>query len=251
MIHVRALCGLLLAISSYCSLVNTTLAFAPVLSSLRSRTTATSQPSRYCGPLHASSSESSSSSSVAASTSSLFRNVAAVNGSNITGDTVFHSGSSSSSNNKNELSRPVAALTKAGMIAYIVCMCIALPVTLYPQKALYKIKLISKKRKERWAVNTGQFCARNLLRLIPFCSLETFGVHDPNPQPAIWVCNHTSMLDVFLLLAADKKLRGKKKRPIKIVYWKALEANPVTKVLFRQAGFISVAVCIESAIDAS
>jgi 1-acyl-sn-glycerol-3-phosphate acyltransferase len=141
-----------------------------------------------------------------------------------------------------ELSRPVAALVKCGMLTFIACMCIALPATLYPQKALYRFGWISKKRKERWALNTSQFCARNLLRVIPFCSIETKGTHDPNPQPAIWVCNHTSMLDVFMLLASDKRLRGKNKRPIKIVYWKSLEANPVSKLLFRQAGFIPVAM---------
>jgi hypothetical protein len=49
------------------------------------------------------------------------------------------------------------------------------------------------------------------------------------------------MLDVFILLGVDRQLRGGyKKRPIKIVYWKGLEANPVTKLIFRQAGFIPV-----------
>lgn len=60
------------------------------------------------------------------------------------------------------------------------------------------------------------------------------------PEPTIWVCNHTSMLDVFILLASDHKLRGKNRRPIKIVYWKQLEDNPVTKLMFQQAGFIPV-----------
>jgi len=48
------------------------------------------------------------------------------------------------------------------------------------------------------------------------------------------------MLDVFLLLAADLQARGKTRRPIKIVYWKQLEDNPVTALMFRQAGFIPV-----------
>jgi len=48
------------------------------------------------------------------------------------------------------------------------------------------------------------------------------------------------MLDVFLLLAADRQARGNTRRRIKIVYWKQLESNPVTKLLFRQAGFIPV-----------
>jgi 1-acyl-sn-glycerol-3-phosphate acyltransferase len=161
--------------------------------------------------------------------SGLFQSVAVVN---------------DSINKSTELSRPMAVLVKAGMIAFIVGMCLALPATLYPQKLLYRLGLIDRKRKERWAVSTGEFCARILLRMFPFCTIEAIygSEHDPNPQPAIWVCNHTSMLDIFLLMACDKKLRGPKKRPIKIVYWKDLEANPVTALLFRQSGFIPVAM---------
>jgi len=62
----------------------------------------------------------------------------------------------------------------------------------------------------------------------------------PTGEPAIWVCNHVSALDVFILMAADKRLRKDGKRPIKIVYWQGLETNPVTKLLFQQAGFIPV-----------
>jgi 1-acyl-sn-glycerol-3-phosphate acyltransferase len=54
--------------------------------------------------------------------------------------------------------------------------------------------------------------------LIPFCKVTAYPYHDPNPEPSIWVCNHTSALDIFILLAADLKLRGKNKRPLKIVY---------------------------------
>ena len=60
------------------------------------------------------------------------------------------------------------------------------------------------------------------------------------PEPSIWVCNHTSMLDIFVLLGIDKKLRGTNTRPIKIIYWKDLEKNLVTRLLFRMSGFIAV-----------
>lgn len=125
------------------------------------------------------------------------------------------------------------------MMAFIAAMCIALPVTLLPQRAVYKAGLMSKTRKEKSALRTAQFCARWLIRLIPFCALTTIAAKH-EPTPSIWVCNHTSMLDIFLLLATDKKLRGRKRRPIKIVYWKGLEDNPVTKLLFTQCGFIPV-----------
>lgn len=141
-----------------------------------------------------------------------------------------------------QLSNLVAWWTKIGMLAFIASMCVALPLTLYPQKALFRLGLIDQKRKERWALATSQFCARTLSRIFPFYRLETVGGYDRDPQPAIWACNHTSMLDVFILMAADQKLRGPKRRPIKIVYWKDLEANPVTGLMFRQCGFIPVAM---------
>mmetsp|Transcript_14363 Transcript_14363/g.39933 ORF Transcript_14363/g.39933 Transcript_14363/m.39933 type:complete len:380 (-) Transcript_14363:1313-2452(-) len=132
--------------------------------------------------------------------------------------------------------------TRIGMIAYIAAMCIALPLTLLPQKLMYNFGFLIKTRaqKEDWALRTSTFCARWLLRLIPFCRITTFSSMHPNPPESVWVCNHTSMLDVFLLLAADLQARGKTRRPIKIVYWKQLEDNPVTALMFRQAGFIPV-----------
>lgn len=48
------------------------------------------------------------------------------------------------------------------------------------------------------------------------------------------------MLDTFVFLATDEKLRGKNRRPIKTIYWKGLDANPICKILFSMAGFISV-----------
>jgi 1-acyl-sn-glycerol-3-phosphate acyltransferase len=103
-------------------------------------------------------------------------------------------------------------------MAFIMAMCIALPLTLLPQHLLYKLKLISKIREEQWALATGEFCARWLLRLIPFCKIQCIPCIEENPEPAVWVCNHTSALDVFLILASDLKLRGKRKRPIKVIY---------------------------------
>jgi hypothetical protein len=119
-----------------------------------------------------------------------------------------------------QISKLSATLSKAGMIAFIVSMCLTLPFALIPPQLLYRVKLISKIRQQQMALASGQFCARWLLRLIPFCKVTTIrpSQHDDDPQPSIWVCNHTSALDVFILLAADLELRGKKKRPIKIVY---------------------------------
>jgi 1-acyl-sn-glycerol-3-phosphate acyltransferase len=135
-----------------------------------------------------------------------------------------------------------ASLTKTGMMAYVASMCVALPATLLPIAALHKAKVISKTRKEKISLRTSQFCSRWLMRLIPFAKLEVIKDQEggDNDEAAIWVCNHTSMLDIFVLLAADKKLRGKKKRPIKIIYWKDLEKNFVTGLCFRMCGFFPV-----------
>eukprot|EP00551_Chaetoceros_affinis_P007351 CAMPEP_0203675304 /NCGR_PEP_ID=MMETSP0090-20130426/19775_1 /ASSEMBLY_ACC=CAM_ASM_001088 /TAXON_ID=426623 /ORGANISM="Chaetoceros affinis, Strain CCMP159" /LENGTH=391 /DNA_ID=CAMNT_0050541457 /DNA_START=121 /DNA_END=1296 /DNA_ORIENTATION=- len=140
-----------------------------------------------------------------------------------------------------------AGITKAGMVSFIVSMCIALPTTLFPVKLLHRAKLISTLQKEQISCRIGCFCSRWLMRVIPFARVKVMkndeGSSDSKeekPEPTIWVCNHTSMLDIFFLLAKDKKLRGKNKRPIKIIYWKDLEKNPVTKVLFTMSGFIPV-----------
>lgn len=148
-----------------------------------------------------------------------------------------------------QLSRVRSKLTHMGMMLYIASMCIALPATLLPQQLLYKAGFISKVRKEIWAIETAKFCARWLLRIIPFAKIRAIPATSPeddeesdanNNKPAIWVCNHTSMLDIFMCLAADKKLRGHYNRAMKVVYWQGLETNPVSKLLFQQAGCIPV-----------
>jgi len=133
-----------------------------------------------------------------------------------------------------------------GMISFVASMCIAMPLALLPPYILQKLNLISKTHREHLSVCMSQFCARWGLRLIPFANVE---IHKPIPNrkipksegsTSIWVCNHTSMLDVFILLAMDKKIRGKDKRPIKILYWRGLESNPITKWIFQMSGFIPV-----------
>ena len=127
------------------------------------------------------------------------------------------------------------------MVSFVASMCVALPISLLPPVLLHRIKLISTRRKERLSLRAGQFCSRWLMRVFPFASVKVVKNSDEgSPEPTIWVCNHTSMLDIFVLLATDKKLRGKKKRPIKIIYWKDLEKNPITRILFKNCGFIPV-----------
>lgn len=144
---------------------------------------------------------------------------------------------------KSEHLNPIkASLTKAGMIAFVASMCVALPITLFPAAVLHKTKIISTTRKEKASLRIGQSCSRWLMRIIPFAKINVMTNDDEMDQsePSIWVCNHTSMLDIFFLLATDKKLRGKNKRPIKIIYWKGLEKNPVTGLLFKMCGFLPV-----------
>eukprot|EP00559_Dactyliosolen_fragilissimus_P004504 CAMPEP_0184855980 /NCGR_PEP_ID=MMETSP0580-20130426/1137_1 /TAXON_ID=1118495 /ORGANISM="Dactyliosolen fragilissimus" /LENGTH=344 /DNA_ID=CAMNT_0027350705 /DNA_START=607 /DNA_END=1641 /DNA_ORIENTATION=- len=178
-------------------------------------------------------------------------------------DTTSNAGSTSTSTSsipdkiekQQEIGRAKAFFTKIGMMSYIASMCIALPLTLLPTALLHKAGLISTNKKEHLSLRTGQFCSRWLMRIIPFANVQVIKKSNINsntqinnnnnnnnniPEPSIWVCNHISMLDVFVLLAKDKTLRGKNKRPIKIVYWKDLEKNPVTKILFKMSGFIPV-----------
>ena len=118
-------------------------------------------------------------------------------------------------------------------------MCMSLPVTLLFPFLLYKMGVLDQVQKEKASLRMGQYTARTLATFIPFINVTVEGTC-PSPEPSVWVCNHSSMLDVFVLLANDHRLRGTDRRPMKIVYWKQLEENPITKLLFRQCGFIPV-----------
>ena len=130
------------------------------------------------------------------------------------------------------------------MQSFIASMCIALPVTLFPVYLMYKFKIINRVQKEKISLQVGQFCSRWLMRLFPFASkrviVDKNDENYKNPQPSIWVCNHISLSDLLFVLALDKQMRGKNRRPIKILYWKGLESNPVLLLLFKMCGFIPV-----------
>ena len=96
-------------------------------------------------------------------------------------------------------------------------MCASLPLALFPPYLLYKIGYYDSIQKEKAALRTGHYCARVLIKVIPFIKVQIEG-SPPKPEPSVWVCNHSSMLDVFVMLANDHTLRGPNRRPIKIVY---------------------------------
>ncbi|KAL3780824.1 hypothetical protein HJC23_011073 [Cyclotella cryptica] len=141
---------------------------------------------------------------------------------------------------RSNLSKFESAWIKHCMIAYIAHMCVALPLCLLPTFIKSKLHVLTKAESENEALRVGQACARTLLALIPFMNLKVIPYVSEHPVPTIWVSNHVSMLDTFVFLAADEKLRGKNRRPLKTIYWKGLDANPICKVLFSMAGFISV-----------
>lgn len=144
------------------------------------------------------------------------------------------------------LNRLQSSFVKALMLAYIASMCIALPLTLFPVFLLYKANFITRIQKEKMSLWVSQFCSRWLMRLFPFASKRVIVNSDDeqllNPQPVIWACNHISALDLFFILGLDKKMRGKNRRPIKVLYWQGLEANPITKIFCKMCGFIPVAM---------
>jgi len=132
--------------------------------------------------------------------------------------------------------------TKVGMILFLASMMLSLPITLIPISILRRMRLISNTQREKFSLRIGSFCARWLMRLIPFARVTTISPEyksEDDDKPCIWVCNHASMLDVFFMLATNKKLRDNA-RPLKIVYWKDLEDNPATRILFTMCGFIPV-----------
>ncbi|KAL7509789.1 hypothetical protein ACHAXN_006737 [Cyclotella atomus] len=151
---------------------------------------------------------------------------------------------SPSSDASQGLGKVQSTIVRTLMISYILSMCIALPVSLFPVYLLHKIKLINRVQKEKMSLQIGQFCSRWMMRLFPFARkrviVDTEDENYTNPQPCIWVCSHISLLDIFFVLALDKQMRGTKRRPIKILYWKGLESNPVTRLLFQMCGFIPV-----------
>lgn len=142
-------------------------------------------------------------------------------GADLNGSTVNGASSTLFSKNGSQgISKLSATLSKIGLMAFLASMCMALPIALFPPFLLYRLKIISQVKQQNMSLAIGQFCARWLLRLIPFCNLSCISSpeKETDPQPSVWVCNHTSALDIFMLLAADHKMRGKKRRPIKIVY---------------------------------
>lgn len=115
-----------------------------------------------------------------------------------------------------------SGFVKVGILAFIAGMCISLPLTLLGPWILYKCGIYNTTEKEKAALRTGQVCARVLSRIIPFVRCSITG-SPPTPEPTVWVCNHSSMLDVFILLANDHKLRGPNRRPIKIIYVRTID----------------------------
>ena len=133
-----------------------------------------------------------------------------------------------------------AIITKATMLTFIASMCLCLPIALMPISILHEAKIIDRTQREILSLDAGQLVSKSLLRILPFARVSVISDPEDDPVPSIYVCNHTSMLDVFFLLAFDEQLRGKNKRPIKSVYWKGLDNNPICKLLFGMAGFIPV-----------
>lgn len=134
----------------------------------------------------------------------------------------------------------VILYSQVAMITFITGMCIALPLTLFPINILHRVGIISTRQREFSSLRAGELCSFVLLRLVPFTRIQIINDGGKNDgklvnDPSIWVCNHSSMIDVFILLATIRR-----NRPIKVIYWKGLEANPVTRWLFKSCGFIPV-----------
>ena len=148
-----------------------------------------------------------------------------------------------------------SSLTRLGMLAYLASLIASLMATLPPLKLASKLLRWDSPTLERRSLWTANYLSRTWLRLIPFARFSPISLAPPaantSPTPTVWICNHQSMLDIFFMMAGDKALRGKHRRPIKVVYWQGLESNPVTKLLFKQCGFIPVAMSDNGAGEAN
>jgi hypothetical protein len=120
------------------------------------------------------------------------------------------------------LSVTEASLREVTMKCFVASMCVLLPFALSPVWLMKKLSILNDSHRETLALDVAQSCARVALFFMPFCQLTVeSSINDHGKQeapPRLWVCNHTSMLDTFILLAADKSIRGPRKRPIKTVY---------------------------------
>ena len=122
---------------------------------------------------------------------------------------------------KSSLDSFQAAVTKCSMIAYIASMCVVLPVTLGPIWILHKLGMISISKREHVSLPVAEQCAKFLLYIIPFVELTITSQEEQKeepPIPSIWCANHVSALDTFLFLATDHRIRGKHRRPLKVIY---------------------------------
>ena len=122
---------------------------------------------------------------------------------------------------KSSLDPLQAALIRYSMIAYIASMCVVLPMTLCPIWILHKLGMISISQREHVSLPVAQQCAKFLFYMIPFVELTITSQEEQKeepPIPSIWCANHVSALDTFLFLATDHKIRGKHRRPIKVIY---------------------------------
>jgi len=131
------------------------------------------------------------------------------------------------------------AIVKLAMSCYVTLLLLTIPMALLPLSLISPF--LTKSRREKWALHLGEACCRWWLRLIPFCCVKLLTQEESQtPVPSIWTANHVSPIDTMLLLAFDKDLRGRHRRPLKVLYWKGLDRNPVLRYLFHMAGFISV-----------
>ena len=118
------------------------------------------------------------------------------------------------------------ALRTGTLLTFLASMCVVLPTVLAPLWMLqHRGDWMERPARETLALTVAQRATRVLWRMFPFCQLHVTSdcvASCASAEPRIWVCNHTSMLDTFVLLAVDAQLRGPGKRPIKTVYVRLL-----------------------------
>lgn len=145
----------------------------------------------------------------------------------------------------------VAWYTSFMCYTFVLLTCILLPLTLTITAIAGMVMRWDKKHREIKCINAGCKAVDFVMRIVPMSDFKVVrkGSKEPDDYtgPRVWVCNHISMLDVFYLMSTYSRSHlnltsnpHTPPRPVKILYWRGLESNPVTKLMFRLSGFIPV-----------
>ncbi|GMH67875.1 hypothetical protein TrLO_g3029 [Triparma laevis f. longispina] len=138
-------------------------------------------------------------------------------------------------------------MTKILTTTFILTISLLLPPSIFLSRLLTRFtsyltfRKPTPQRLQSTSIRTSCFLSRLLLTLIPFCSLKLHNSKLTFNKRKIFICNHQSMLDIFILMSVGGRVFGRGEG-VKIIYWKGAEDNLVTRYVFRSCGHIPVSM---------